>query len=300
MGVLVFGTGERAFTDRGILGAGVPGYARARGYTPSSVPTKVGARHFFPEPNYDDEDHQVPAAMGNKWDGGKEVYQMRVWKAAQKFGKKQGLKTKEIDNYKPPNYGSLPGPVKGGMDLSGPGFLVAPGQERPDFTIFDAPDTALADAATEEIEFDQALSLAGRFGRDFLGIQVSGLLAVMQTEHLTIATADHEMLLRQTLATRTGAFVAGDPELIWEYDLGQSSTAPTTATAQAMQPNMFQTKYAEPFLYVAPRLFYRIANNLDAAFGIGDMDIRMASISVRLTFRKFIELLERFADVTLL
>ncbi len=296
MGVLVFGSGERAFTDRGILGAGVPGYARARGYTPSAVPTKVGARHFFPEPDYNDEDQQIPAAQGNKWDGGKAVYQMRVWEAAKKIGKAQGLKTKEIDNYKPSDVLS----VGGGMDISGPGFLTAPGAERPDFTIFDAPDTALADAAAEEIEFDQALSLAGRFGRDFLGIQVSGLLAVMQTEHLTISTADHEMLLRMTLATRTGAFVAGDPEMIWEYDLGQSSTAPTTATAQALGLNMFQTKYAEPFLYVAPRLFFRIVNNLDVAFSIGDMDIRMASISIRLTFRKFIELLERFADVTLL
>ena len=286
----------RVFVDRGIIGRGLAGYRRLQGYQPSLVPTKVGARHFFPEPDYDKStDEMVPVAMGNKWDGGKEAYQLRVWEAAKKVGKAQGLDKKQIDGYKPPGM-----QVGGGMDMSGPGFLVAPGAERPDFTIFDGPDTALADGAAEEIEFDQALSLAGRFGRDFLGIQVSGLLSVLQAEHLTIATADHEMLLRQTLATRTGAFKAGDPELIWEYDLGQSSTAPTTATAQAMGLNMFQTKYAEPFLYVAPRLFYRFLNNLDAAFSIGDLDIRMASISIRLTFRKFIELLERFADVTLL
>jgi len=298
VGLIVFG--DNAFRDRGLVGVGIQGYAGAQGYTPYDVPTKVGARHFFPEPDYDAEDHQVPAAMGNKWDGGKLAYQTRVWEAAKQIGKAQGLKTKEIDNYKPPEYGSVPGAVGGGMDISGPGFLVAPGGERPDFTLFDGPDTALADAAVEEIEFDQALSLAGRFGRDFLGIQVGGILPVMQTEHLTIATADHEMFLRQTLATRTGAFVGGDPELIWEKDIGQASTAPTTATAQAFNPNMFETKYAEPFLYVAPRLFYRFANDLDVAFSIGDLDIRIASISKRLTFRLFIELLERFADVTLL
>ncbi len=88
--------------------------------------------------------------------------------------------------------------------------------------------------------------------------------------------------------------------MIWEYDLGQAETAPTTAQAETLGLDMFQTKYAEPFLYVAPRLFYRFENDLDVAFSIGDLDIRMASISTRLTFRKFIELLERFADVTLL
>jgi len=102
VGVLVFGSGERAFTDRGILGAGVPGYARARGYTPSQVPTKVGARHFFPDPKFDDEtDHPIPAAMGNKWDGGKAVYQERVYAAAKKFGRDQGLKKEQVDAYKP-------------------------------------------------------------------------------------------------------------------------------------------------------------------------------------------------------
>ncbi len=187
------------------------------------------------------------------------------------------------------------------MDLSGPGFLVAPGRERPDFTLFDGPDTALADAAAEEIEFDQALSLAGRFGRDFLGVQVSGLLAVMGVEHFTRTTTDHLMAIRMTLATRTGAFKAGDPELIWEKEVHDAMAAGATPVDNVqMNPHVFETKYAEPFLYVAPRLFFRFENDLDVAFTIGDLDVRMASISKRLTFPIFIELLERFADVTLL
>lgn len=102
MGILVFEGGERAFTDRGILGAGVPGYARASGYTPYEVPTAVGARYFFPEPDYDDlTDAQIPAAMGNKWDGGREAYRERVYKAAKKVGKDQGLKPKDIEDLKP-------------------------------------------------------------------------------------------------------------------------------------------------------------------------------------------------------
>ncbi len=187
------------------------------------------------------------------------------------------------------------------MDLAGPRFLVAPGRERPDFTIFDGPDTALADAAVEEIEFDQALSLAGRFGRDFLGIQIEGLLAVMATEHLTRTTADHQISLRMTLATRTGAFTLGDPELIWAKNIDSSERAGATPVESTpMVLDVEEVKYGEPFLYVAPRLFFRFANDLDAAFAVGDLDIRIASISKRLDFPVFIELLERFADVTLL
>ncbi len=76
-------------------------YERLPGYHPSEVPTKVGARHFFPEPDYDAQDQQVPAATGNKWDGGKAAYQERVYAAAKKIGKNQGLKEKQIEAYKP-------------------------------------------------------------------------------------------------------------------------------------------------------------------------------------------------------
>lgn len=100
MGLIVFG--DQAFRDRGIFGAGVPGYAGARGYTPFDTPTAVGARYFFPEPKYDEEtDQAIPAAKGNKWDGGRPVYQERVYAAAKKIGKEQGLKSKQIDELKP-------------------------------------------------------------------------------------------------------------------------------------------------------------------------------------------------------
>ena len=92
----------RVFVDRGAVGRGLAGYRRLAGYQPSLVPTKVGARHFFPESDYDAEDVEVPVAVGNKWDGGKRAYQERVYEAAKKIGKAHGLKTKQIDNYEPP------------------------------------------------------------------------------------------------------------------------------------------------------------------------------------------------------
>ncbi len=185
-------------------------------------------------------------------------------------------------------------------DISGPAFLEARGPERPDLTAFDFPDASLVDAASEEIEIDQALSLAGRFGRDFLGMQIMGLRTAMATEHLSITTADHEQFFTAELSTRTGSFNYDDPELIHRHQVGAAVTAPTTATSQGILTDMEILKRGEPYLYVAPRLFFRAGNNLDATLAIGDLFVMWASVSVKLTFRAFIELIERFADVTLL
>ncbi len=288
----------RIFVDQGTIGRGLAGYRRLQGYQPSLIPTKVGARYFLGDDRskFDDvTDQALPIAMGNKWDGGKEAYQLRVYNAMKAH---PDVKNKESDLLKPPRFP----PIKGGsMGLTGHQFLKAPGRERPDFTIYDAPDATLTDTNSEEIEFDQALSLAGSFGRDFLGMQMEGLMAVMTTAHAALGTADFEQTVRFTLATRTGAFKFADPELIWAKDV--SSSLALTATATGLEPlviNVAESDYGEPFMYVAPRLFSRIANDLTVSIAVGDLDFRMASISVRLNFRAFIELLERFADVTLL
>ena len=100
MGLIVFG--ESAFRDRGLYGMGVPGYSGAQGYQASEIPTAVGARMFFPEPEYDEAtDNPKPAAQGNKWDGGRPVYQQRVYAAAKKVGRAQGLKGAQIEDLKP-------------------------------------------------------------------------------------------------------------------------------------------------------------------------------------------------------
>ncbi len=92
---------QRVFSGHA-FGRGMASYERAAGYFPSEVPVKVGARHFFPDPEYDETTDQAkPAAMGNKWDGGKAAYQQRVYNAAKRAGRKQGLSHDEIDNYKP-------------------------------------------------------------------------------------------------------------------------------------------------------------------------------------------------------
>ncbi|MCJ2532029.1 MAG: hypothetical protein LN413_07005 [Candidatus Thermoplasmatota archaeon] len=178
--------------------------------------------------------------------------------------------------------------------------LPAPGMERPDITPFTFPAATVTDTSTEEIEIDQALSLASRQGRDFLGAIVAGQPELMGIEHLTIGTADHTMELLLTLATRTGAFSLADPELIWRWFAAQYETAPTTAQAEVMNPVVDAMPLPEPFLYVAPRLFWRTNNNVDASLVADAQSCRLFSMGRKLSFRLFIELLERFADVTLL
>ncbi len=183
-------------------------------------------------------------------------------------------------------------------------FLAAPGNERPDYTIFTGPAATIVDTASEEIELDQALSLAGRFGRDYLGMQIFGAMGEVAAEHQTITAADHFMGLVINLQSRTGAFGAADPEVLDEWTVSQATSFITGTATDAFlfvwNPIVEQMAYGEPELYVAPRLFFDFENNLDASITADVMAVRIASVSRKLTFELFVELLERFADVTLL
>lgn len=192
------------------------------------------------------------------------------------------------------------------LDL-GP-MLQAPGRERPDFTVFAFPAASLVDGASEEIEVDQALSLVGRRGRDFLGVAlIEALLNTMIEELLTVGDADHSQQAGFRIATRTGSFNADDPELIWLFNVDDTHNNVSVGTDAGPVVTKFTPVSAggnwmlgEPFLYVAPRIFWRFDNNLDQTIAIDELSVRWGSIPVRLTFFTFIELLERFANVQLL
>ncbi len=96
--------GHAGFQDSipGVSGSGIPRFSGAS-YSGYDIPTKVGARYFFPEPEYDERtDQPIPAAMGSKYDiGGVEAYRVKVHAAAKKVGKDQGLTESQIDDLKP-------------------------------------------------------------------------------------------------------------------------------------------------------------------------------------------------------
>ncbi len=191
-----------------------------------------------------------------------------------------------------------------GGDMSFGEMLQAPGRERPDFTLFSFPAASVVDGASEETEIDQALSLVGRRGRDFLGMSgMDGIFAALFEEHITLGTADFAQNFSFRLSTRTGSFNVNDPEQIWVWSIGE--TYALTATATGLEPlhinNLGGNEgLGEPFLYVAPRLFWRFGNDGDQTIAIDEFSVRWGSINVRLSFFTFIEWLERFADVQLL
>ncbi len=144
-------------------------------------------------------------------------------------------------------------------------MLDARGRERPDFTVFSFPAANVVDGASEEIEVDQALSLQGRRGRDFLGVSgISGLFSALFEEHLTLGTADFAQNFSFRLSTRTGAFNVHDPAQIWEWSIGDTLALTATATGlEHLNPISLggNDGLGEPFLYVAPRLFWRFGND---------------------------------------
>ncbi len=303
--------GHAGFQDRGLDGMGVPGYTkRGRNYSMlgTTIPTPMGARYFPPEPDFDEAtDNPIPIAAGYKWNGGRPAYRQRVFKAAMNNPKGLGFKNRNQVEKQLGEEAYLPGwntlKVGGaGGNVSHQFHLEAPGRERPDYTLISFPAANVVDAAGEEIELDQALSLAGRFGRDLLGIDTQGILETMATEHLTRTTADHEMQALVRLQTRTGAlFSLSDPELLYRARWTDVMAAGATPVDNVMMnTHFYETVYGEPELYVAPRLFWRFDNDLDATVSADALDGRISSISKRLTFQLFVELLERFADVTLL
>ncbi len=277
------------FQGRG-LGSGIPRYADKPGFpTMDAKPIAVGARWFPPDPDYDEDDNPVPLAMGSKWEGGREVYQLKVYEAAKEHGKDLGMKQKDIDDLKPfaPD---------GGFRASLGFQPLSHARELYDYTTFDWPAANVTNTSSEEIELDQAMSLADRRGRRFFGCQLENVMLDIAAFVIT-GTADHVVWDIMSLATRTGTFHIDDPELLWRYEVAHVMNV-TEASAYTYVDPLETSPRGE--VYVAPRLFFRYENQHDATKSAGASYARIATVAQSLSFPTFIELLEKFADVTLL
>ena len=187
----------------------------------------------------------------------------------------------------------------GGFDMSGSQHPVRRPRELADLTDFDFPDANVADAAAEEIELDQLVSIQARIGRRLLGVEIQNLGASeMVQEFLTIAGADHEMTSRLSLATRTGSFNLDDPELIYLLQGTIVSAFQGTGEAMLSQP-ISGHKFPPPggTVYVALRLFWRFLNNLDRQVDTGDLFTAIATIDQRLSTFLLFEMLEERSGI---
>ncbi len=310
----------------GVSGWGMPSYATQvplLGLGASMRPQPVGARYFCGDdyPMY--EAQTEPCASGNRYNSTKSQYQEAVTKhyteehpdlhyplpqddldqmhaAKAKADKllRLNAQLEELAEWEPPGVG---GGVEatGAFDLSGDILPVTRPRELPDFTEFDFPDANVADAATEEIELDQLISIAARQGRRFLGVEIQNLSgAEYPIEFATAASAALDITSRLELNTRTGSHNLDDPEQLWRQE-----AAVTIVDFETAGPPIYMAfsdqKTPPPGgrVYVAPRLFWRFVNNLDRQVDTGDLFCIIASVDQPLSTFLLFELLEEFSGL---
>ncbi len=318
-----FGIDDRG--ARGQVGGwGVPGWGpnRARslagvgpGYKGVTKPRKVGARYFCDDCN--SKKDNTPVAGYNVWTGAKEAYQEDVlrhmsiehpdlhWppdenkRRAKTAAAKLRARTQNDQFQKAMIKWAKEGSyvVGGGGDFSGGYHPVTRPRELADFTEFDHPDATLTDTNTEEIELDQLISIAARQGRRLLGVELQQIANEFAVEFLTVGLADHAMTYDVQLNTRTGTHNLDDPENLWRKTWNQISPVITTVGSLTA---LFEEENDIPpggVVYVAPRLFYRQENNIDATIATGALFTRIATIAQPLSTFLLFELLEQFSGL---
>ena len=312
--------------DRGAPGAisgwGNPAWGLKRvqmGMAGPMKPIKVGARYFCGDCQslHDNE----PVAQGNKFTSSKAEYQLAVeahyadnhpdlhypidqtgidaMHQAKRRAEAILRQQADLKDLKKWNGGVGGGD---GFDPSGSYRPVTRPRELADFTEFDFPDANVADAGVEEIELDQLISIAARQGRRLLGVELQQIDAELVTEFQTAAdNADLEMAVTFELNTRTGAQNLDDPENLWRasYAMLVANIEATAGTGTAISETMQSSNDIPPggVVYVAPRLFFRFANDLDRQVDIGDLFARIATISQPLSTFLLFELLEQFSGL---
>ena len=307
-------------------GWGIPRWGPQRvgmGLSGPMKPMPIGARYFCGDCNSVKENK--PIALGHKFGVSKEEYQKAVTahysdnhpdlhyplpqdlldimekrktKAAsvKRTHRKLDALNKLIAKH-PEDF-----PVLGGIDVSGGYQRVARPRELPDFTEFDFPDANLADAAAEEIEFDQLISIQARQGRRFLGAEFQNFDIEMLLEMLTVPDNDDlSASFILGINTRTGAHNLDDPQQLWRMQHGQvvSNVEATAGTGTAVATDFGGLADVPPGgrVYVAPRAFQRFANDLDRQVDTGDLFGLWATINQRLGSFLLFELLEQYSGL---
>ena len=309
-----------------MAGWGVPGWAQRRaamGLAGPMKPLKVGARYFCGD-SVDCRRGLVdgkPVAQGNKFTSSKAEYQAAVeahytdnhpdlhypidqdgidaMYAARRKAESVLRMNADLKDLKKWNGGVGGG---GGTDFSGFYRPVTRPRELADFTEFDLPDANLADAATEEIELDQLISIAARQGRRLLGVEIQNLDGEERLEFLTAAdNADLDIDIILSLNTRTGVQNLDDPENLWRAQWFNeiANIEATAGTGTAIHDVFHGSNDVPPggVVYVSPRLFFQTINNMDRQIDTGDLFVRIATISQPLSTFLLFELLEQFSGL---
>ena len=308
----------------GQSGWGIPkwGAGRTRDLSGPQKPLGIGARYFCGD--CDSTKENKPVAQGHKFGASKAEYQESVTahyadnhkdlhypidqnmidahaKAKRKAHahlvllkqlQEVGVKLSKKEQ------AALAPPGEGGLDVSTQFAPMGRPREIFDLTEFDFPDANVADDATEEIEFDQLISIAARMGRRFFGMEVQNLDIEIATEFLTASSADLDITFALEVNTRTGQHNLDDPENLWRYRNADIVTDFEAASSGLLGNwSVLNNPLFGGQVYVSPRLFLRFTNAMDRQIDTGDLFARMATLQQRLGTFLLFELLEQYSGL---
>lgn len=182
------------------------------------------------------------------------------------------------------------------MDFSG-AILAPPRGKLANYITLELPNANVTNGNAEETEIETGISLPQLQGIRWLGVEFSGIMSLVYDAGI-LAAADVVRKMDVAFASRTGDFNLDDPEYIEGYAWAVAIQAAAGPVGEwALEGMEHTTVPAGGDVVVTPRIFVRLGNNIGVTISAGGFQVRAGYEFERIQRNKFIELLERFADI---
>ncbi len=178
------------------------------------------------------------------------------------------------------------------VDYSG-AIMRPPRGKLANYITMELPAATVATTGAEETEIETGISLPELQGIRWLGVEFSELSNLIVNAAIA-AAADLNVHLDVVFASRTGDFNLDDPEYIEGYQFGMAVLFTEGGLAGYMSKN---TVPEGGDVIVTPRIFVRFGNDIGGNVTANTFQLRAGYEFERIVRNKFIELLERFADI---
>lgn len=182
------------------------------------------------------------------------------------------------------------------MDFSGR-ILEPPRGKLANYITLELPNANVINGAAEETEIETGISLPQLQGIRWLGVEFGGVMGLIYDAAI-LAAADVNRKMDVAFASRTGDFNLNDPEYIEGYAWAVAIQAAAGPVGEwAIEGMEHTTVPLGGDVVVTPRIFVRFGNDLGVTVAADAFQVRAGYEFERIQRNKFIELLERFADI---
>lgn len=161
------------------------------------------------------------------------------------------------------------------------------------YITLELPNAIVATTAAEETEIETGISLPELQGLRWLGSEFEGISNVV-VDAAIAAAADLNVHMDVGFHSRTGDFNLDDPEFIEGYQFG---VGVLFTEGGLIGYTNFNTTPIGGDVIVTPRIFVRVGNDIGGNLAADAFRVRAGYEFERIVRNKFIELLERFADI---